>query len=291
MNELQHIKPNKTKFFRKGNISFIIASVVLCLYSLTMLLPVYFLVVNSLKEGFEFFDNAWALPKHFYFKNYALAFELGVDGVSILQMYFNSILLTVLTIIVSTAATTVTAYVLARFRFRGRDILVAIGIGVMLIPDLGGSATIYKLFVDLHMIDTWFIIVKFASPFGLMFLITYSMFRTVSGTYAEAAKIDGASEMRIFLEIMLPMAKGCIGMMCVMTAISSWNDYYTPYMYMPSVKTLALGMQELSEEAATYSNYTELYAAMVLAVLPMLILFITMRKTIINNAVAGGLKG
>lgn len=87
------------------------------------------------------------------------------------------------------------------------------------------------------------------------------------------------------------MARGCIGMMCVMSAISCWNDYYTPYMYMPSIKTLALGLQELSEEAATYSNYTELYAAMVLAITPLLILFICMRDTIINNAVAGGLKG
>lgn len=281
----------KKKFFKNRKIILIVVSVMLCLYSLTMLMPVYFLLVNSLKESFEFFDNAWTLPKTWYFENYALAWKLGVGDVSILDMYVNSIILTISTVVIATAATTITAYVLARFQFRGRNFLVAVGIGVMLIPDLGGSATIYKLFVDLKMIDTWFILVKNAAPFGLMFLIMYSMFRTVSSTYAEAAKIDGASEMRIFLEIMVPMAKGCIGMMCVMSAISSWNDYYTPYMYMPSVKTLALGLQELSEEAATYSNYTELYAAMVLAIAPLLILFISMRETIINNAVAGGLKG
>ena len=86
----------------------------------------------------------------------------------------------------------------------------------------------------------------------MMFLITYSLFKTVSKTYAEAAKIDGASEARIFVQIMIPMAKGVIGMMMVMSAIGAWNDYYTPYMYLPSVKTLALGIQELSEEAQTY---------------------------------------
>ena len=295
MSELQEIQTKKEKkrsnYFRKNNAAFIVASVVLCLYSLTMLVPVYFLVNNSFKDAVEFFDSAWALPKGFYFGNYGVAFQLNYGGVSLLQMYFNSIILTAATVVISAAATTVTAYVVARFQFRGRDLLVAIGIGAMLVPDLGSSATVYKMFVDLHMIDTWFILVKCAAPFGLMFLITYSTFRTVSGTYAEAAKLDGASEMRIFIEIMLPMAKGCIGMMCVMTAIGSWNDYYTPYMYMPSIKTLALGLQELSEQAATYSNYTELYAAMVLAIIPMLVLFITMRKTIINNAVAGGLKG
>ena len=80
-------------------------------------------------------------------------------------------------------------------------------------------------------------------------------------------------------------------MTMVMNAIAVWNDFYTPYMYLPSIKTLSLGIQELSEEAQTYSNYTELYAAMVASMLPVLILFIVMRKTIINNAVAGGIKG
>ena len=160
----------------------------------------------------------------------------------------------------------------------------------MLIPDLGSRSVIYKMYVDLHMIDTWFILIQYATPFGMMFLITYSLFKTVSKTYAEAAKIDGASELRIFLQIMIPMAKGCIGMMMVVSAIGAWNDYYTPYMYLPSVKTLALGLQELTEQAQTYSNFTELYAAMVVAILPVLILFICMRDTIINNAVAGGLK-
>ncbi len=281
----------KRKFLKKTKGSLIVASVILCLYSLSMLMPLYFLLVNSFKQSFEFFDNAWALPESVYFENYALAWELGVGNVSILDMYVNSIIMTVATVLISTAATTVSAYVLARFSFRGRGFLVAVGIGAMLIPDLGGSSTIYKMFVDLNMIDTWFILIKNAAPFGLMFLITYSMFRTVSPTYSEAAKMDGASELRIFVAIMLPMARGCIGMMCVMSAISCWNDYYTPYMYMPSIKTLALGLQELSEEAATYSNYTELYAAMVLAITPLLILFICMRDTIINNAVAGGLKG
>ena len=103
--------------------------------------------------------------------------------------------------------------------------------------------------------------------------------------------MDGASELRIFLQIMVPMAKGVIGMMMVMNAIGAWNDFYTPYMYLPSVKTLALGIQELSEEAQTYSNFTELYAAMVMAILPIIIVFVIMRDTIIDNAVAGGLKG
>ena len=226
-----------------------------------------------------------------YLANYRFVFQLSVGEVSIFRMYINSIIFTVASTLISCAATTVTAYTAARFDFRGKGLLVSIGIGAMLIPDLGSRSVIYKMYVDLNMIDTWFILIQYATPFGIMFLIAYSLFKTVSKTYAEAAKIDGASELRIFVQIMIPMAKGVIGMMMVMSAIGAWNDYYTPYMYLPSVKTLALGIQELSEEAQTYSNFTELYAAMVVAILPVVILFVCMRDTIINNAVAGGLKG
>ncbi len=269
---------------------YITVAVILGIYALTMLIPLYFVVINSLKRPSQFYDNPWTLPKVLYLANYRKVFSLSVDEVSVLGMYVNSIILTGASTLISCAATTVTAYTVARFEFRGKSLLVAVGIGAMLIPDLGSRSVIYKLYVDLHMIDTWFILIQYATPFGMMFLITYSLFKTVSKTYAEAAKIDGASELRIFLQIMIPMAKGCIGMMMVMSAIGAWNDYYTPYMYLPSVKTLALGLQELTEQAQTYSNFTELYAAMVVAILPVLILFICMRDTIINNAVAGGLK-
>ncbi|MCI8488235.1 MAG: carbohydrate ABC transporter permease [Clostridia bacterium] len=269
---------------------YITVAVILGIYALTMLIPLYFVVINSLKRPSQFYDNPWTLPKVLYLANYRKVFSLSVDEVSVLGMYVNSIILTGASTLISCAATTVTAYTVARFEFRGKSLLVAVGIGAMLIPDLGSRSVIYKMYVDLHMIDTWFILIQYATPFGMMFLITYSLFKTVSKTYAEAAKIDGASELRIFLQIMIPMAKGCIGMMMVMSAIGAWNDYYTPYMYLPSVKTLALGLQELTEQAQTYSNFTELYAAMVVAILPVLILFICMRDTIINNAVAGGLK-
>lgn len=284
--EILMVKARKSK--RKY--LYITVAVILGIYALTMLIPLYFVVINSLKRPSQFYDNPWTLPKVLYLANYRKVFSLSVDEVSVLGMYVNSIILTGASTLISCAATTVTAYTVARFEFRGKSLLVAVGIGAMLIPDLGSRSVIYKMYVDLHMIDTWFILIQYATPFGMMFLITYSLFKTVSKTYAEAAKIDGASELRIFLQIMIPMAKGCIGMMMVMSAIGAWNDYYTPYMYLPSVKTLALGLQELTEQAQTYSNFTELYAAMVVAILPVLILFICMRDTIINNAVAGGLK-
>lgn len=282
---------SQAKGTNKRKYLFAAVTAVLLIYAATMLLPIYFIVANSLKRPSQFYENPWTIPKVLYLANYLSVFKLSVGEVSLFRMYVNSIIFTAASTLISCAATTVTAYTAARFEFRGKGLLVSVGIGAMLIPDLGSRSVIYKMYVDLNMIDTWFILIQYAMPFGMMFLISYSLFKTVSKTYAEAAKIDGASEFRIFIQVMLPMAKGVIGMMMVMSAIGAWNDYYTPYMYLPSVKTLALGLQELSEEAQTYSNFTELYAAMTVAILPVVVLFICMRDTIVNNAVAGGLKG
>lgn len=281
----------KVKKYQKRKTIFIIVLIILLIYAVTMLAPMYYLVVNSLKKPFDFYENPWNVPVQLCLENYKTAFQMAVDGVSVLSMYLNSAIYTIIAMALGCISTTVTAYVLARFDFRGKELLVLVGIGAMLIPDFGSRAVIYKMYVDLNLIDTWFVLLQYASPFGMMFLITYSTFRTVSKTYAEAAKMDGASEFRTFVQVMVPMAKGVIGMTAVIGAINAWNEFYIPYMYLPSVKTLALGIQELSEAAQTYSNFTELYAAMIVMVVPIVILFVCMRDKIIDNAVAGGLKG
>ena len=86
------------------------------------------------------------------------------------------------------------------------------------------------------------------------------------------------------------MAKGALGATMVILAINNWNDYYTPYMYLPSLKTLSIGLQELTMTVSQLDR-PKLFAGMVVAVMPLVIIFIAMRDVIIENTVAGGLKG
>jgi multiple sugar transport system permease protein len=112
----------------------------------------------------------------------------------------------------------------------------------------------------------------------------------VASTYIDAARIDGAGECRIFLQICVPMAKGALVATMVILAINNWNDYYTPYMYLPSMKTLSIGLQELALTVSQLDR-PKLFAGMVVAVTPLLIVFIAMRDVIIENTISGGLKG
>lgn len=261
------------------------------IYILTLMVPLYYLILNSFKKNSDFISNQWKLPSPFIFENYIDAFTMKSGETTLAMMFVNSVLLSAGATLISVASITVTAYTLAKFRFFGRNLLVVIAISTMAFPALGSGAAIYKLMVNWGLIDTWGILIMFGSPFGFSFLIMYSYFKGISGTYAEAARLDGAGEFRTFFQIILPMTKAALGVIIFMGIVGSWNDYYTPYMYLPETKTLATGLQAFSLNAATTGAYTQMFAAMVIGTAPMVILFIVMHKTIINNTVTGGLKG
>ncbi len=266
-------------------------SIFLLIYSVSLMTPLYYMLVNSFKRVDDFLQRGpWVFPKMFHYQNYIDAISLASGKVTFLGMYVNSFMLTIGAMLITTATTTMTAYALGRFNFYGRDFLVALGVGALVIPDLGSSTVVYKLFVDLNWIDTWMILIRYTSAFGLPFLVLYGIFKTIAGTYVEAARIDGAGEWRIFLQICVPMARGALGAIMVILFINNWNDYLTPYMYLPSLKTLSIGLQELTYTVSQLDK-PKLFAGMVVAVTPLLVLFIAMREKIIENTVSGGLKG
>lgn len=273
---------------------FIIIGLVMLVYAFSMLTPLYYMLVNSLKRIDDFLERGgWAFPSGEYggifWDNYENVFNMGGDT-SFYKMLLNSLIFTVSVVLISTASTTATAYVLARFRFPGRGLLVSIGFGSLVLPDFGAASVIYKLFLDWNLMDTWGILIQFATPFGILYLMLFSLFSTMSNGYVEAAEIDGAGEFTIFFKICVPMALGMMSAVMVITAINTWNDYYTSYMYLPSLKTLALGLQELSLTLSQFQRPT-LFAAMVITVAPVVILFIAMHDKIISFTAGGGLKG
>lgn len=278
----------------KNRALFVAIAIIMLVYALTMLTPLYYMLVNSLKRIDDFLERGgWSLPSDAYggifWENYKNVLNMGGDT-SFYRMLVNSLIFTASVVVISTASTTATAYVLARFRFPGRGLLVSIGFGSLVLPDFGAASVIYKLFLDWNLMDTWGILVQFATPFGILYLMLFSLFSTMSNGYVEAAEIDGAGEFTIFFRICMPMAMGMMSAVMVITAINTWNDYYTSFMYLPSLKTLALGLQELSLTLSQFQRPT-LFAAMVITVAPVVILFIAMHDKIIAFTAGGGLKG
>ena len=288
------------KKVNKRKILYWIVGLILGIYALSMLIPCWFLLINSFKSSADYrgtvqftgVRNAFGLPREFIF-NYKTASREAATlaGGTIVELYINSIILTFVGMALGVISTVMTAYACARFKFRGQGLVVGIGVGALVFPDFGSASVIYDFFVKTNLIETWGVLLPGLNPFGMMFLIVYGQFRSISGTYAEAAKIDGASELRIMIQIMVPMIKGVIGMMIVMSAIGSWNNYYVSYMYLTSKPTIAYGMYLMMQNIGMKENIPMTCAIMVLCILPLVVLFICMRDTIISNTAAGGLKG
>ena len=119
----------------------------------------------------------------------------------------------------------------------------------------------------------------------------YSSFTSVSDTYIEAASVDGAGRFKTFFQVILPMVKGPLIACSVLTAIGYWNDYQTPFLYLPDdYQTLAVGLQQFQSE---YDRFDKplIFASMIISILPILILYLVFQKRIIKSTNAGGLKG
>ncbi len=162
----------------------------------------------------------------------------------------------------------------------------------MVVPIVGTLPAQVNMMETLHLDDSFFgVMFLYSGCFGFNFIMLYSAFNSISWSYAEAANLDGASRFKIFFKIMLPMAKGPIIACCILQAITLWNDYSTPYLFMPSHYTLAVGLYELQSEFIGIGNYPMLFCSVIIGLIPVLIIYTCFQKQIIENTNAGGLKG
>ncbi len=272
------------------------------LYAVTLVLPFVFMIINSLKGNDEFFSgNIWSFPKNLTFSNYVNAFlNFPTTGkiagktveFNMISMLFVSLGITLATTFLNTLVASCLAYVLARYEFKGRTLIYSVIILVMVVPVIGTLPSKYKLMSNLHLIDNPIgLILLYASGLGMPFFILYGFFKNISPGYIEAAFVDGATDAKAFFKIMLPIARPTLVSVSVIYAIGIWNDYTTASIFMKNIPTLAVGLRKMLVDLQHRAAFPESFAAMAIALLPILIIFICFQKTIMQNTVAGGLKG
>ena len=135
------------------------------------------------------------------------------------------------------------------------------------------------------------ILLASASGVGSMFLIMRSYYNGLSWEYAEAAQIDGASDLSIYIRIMIPLAKPCLMSLGLLMLIEGWNDWATSVYYLPDFPTLASGLY-IYEKISTFNvNYPVYFAGIVISFIPTMLLFIFFNEQIMNSVTTGGIKG
>ncbi len=326
------IKPKREKVNRSKGEKIIIWIVfgILAVYAFTLIYPFFYLIMNTFKlngiirdtttgetvlQGFR--GDPMGLPSWIRFKeeyrasgesgtgeyawlyafkhNYGYVFD-PENGMNILSMFVNSILLSVGQTFVGMALTCMAAYVLAKYRFKGNNFIYVTTIVASMVPTVGASAATYKLmfnagFLSGSMLYNYVGVLFMVGAFGGPFLYLHSFFKAIPWSYGESAQLDGASDFRIFVQIMLPLASNGVLTFTIMRFLGSWNEYWGAYLYFGRFKTLAVGLEEISTFMTNRKRYTELFAAMVITIIPVFIFYAIFQKQLMRNTIGGGLKG
>ncbi len=276
---------------------------VLILLAISILVPVGWVFLASVKQNSEFYGNPWSLPLSFYIQNFADAWSKARMG----EYMLNSVVVTALALGILLIVALPAAYALSRFRFKERGVLNACFMGGLFINVNYIVVPIFLMLVDA---DKWLktvggssfflnnifvlalVYAATALPFTIYLLSGY--FATLPHAYEEAAYIDGASYGRTMVKIIFPMAKPSIITVILFNFLSFWNEYIIAMTLLSNpkgAKTLPVGLMNLMQAQQAKAEYGMLYAGLVMVMLPTLILYICVQKKLTQGMTLGGLKG
>lgn len=274
--------------------------VALITLAISIIIPVLWVTLASIKQNSEFYTNPWALPKGFYFQNFIDAIEKAKMG----QYFLNSVFVTAIALVILLAISIPASYVLARFDFKGKKFIntlfmagLFINVNYIVVPIflmlLKWDEQLMKVFDKGVFLDNIFILALVYASTAIPFTIylVSNFFKTIPKTYEEAAFIDGAGYFKTMFSIMIPMAKPSIITVILFNFLSFWNEYIIALTLMPGTsKTLPVGLINLMQSQRAAANYGQMYAGLVLVMLPTLILYMLVQKQLTQGMTLGGIK-
>jgi len=282
MTFVQRLRPART-------IQLLAAHAVLLAYTALALFPVVLIVLNSFKTRRAVFKTPYALPNKETWST--IGYETVWKRAHFPDYFLNSIEVTVGALLLIFIAGTMASWALAEYRFRGNSFMgLYLALGIM-IPIRLGTVSILRLCVSLHIVDTLtaLILVYTASGLPLAIFILTNFMKQVPRDLKDAARVDGASEYRIYWMI-LPLIRPAIGTVMVFNMIPIWNDLWFPLILAPSERnfTVTLGAQIFLGQFI--SDWNAILASLSLAMIPVIILYIIFSRQLIRGLTAGAVK-
>lgn len=271
------------------NLQLLLAHAFLLGYTFLALAPVALIVMNSFKSRRAIFTNPYSIPNSATWD--IVGYETVWERASFPQYFWNSAFVTVVALLLIMVAGSMAAWALAEYRFPGNAFMgLYMAIGIM-IPIRLGTVSILKLVKTLGLIDTlWALILVYtASGLPLAIFILSNFMKTIPRDLKDAARVDGASEYRIYA-MMLPLVRPAVGTVMVFNMIPIWNDLWFPLILAPSedVKTVTLGAQAFLGQFV--NDWNAVLASLSLAMLPMVILYIIFSRQLIRGLTSGAVK-
>lgn len=284
---------------RLGPLS-VLTHLALVVWTVLVVVPIVWTFLASVKSEEEIFGDAWSLPATLRFDNWARAWEQAHIG----QYMLNSIVVVAFGTFGTMLFGSMAAYVLARYRFRGNQAIYLLFVSGLAFPvylaltplffvvQNMGTVPVIGPFIGLNThAGLVLVYIAYSLPFTVFFLAAF--FRTLPGAVAEAAFVDGASHARVFFQIMLPMAKPGIVSVTIFNVLGQWNQYQLPLVLLNSDRekwVLTQGIADISTAAGYDADWSALFAALSMAILPMMIVYTLFQGQIQKGLTAGALK-
>jgi raffinose/stachyose/melibiose transport system permease protein len=271
-----------------GAIGRTVAYVALGVLAVSIIYPLIWMALNGFKSNAELFGSPWSLPSTWRWENFVKAWNLGV-----VRYLVNSIIVTVGTVTLTVLVSSMAAYGLTRQRipFVGPITLALLG-GMMLAPTVA-LIPLFRLLQALHIFDTYWALIILYTAFRIsfsVFLIRAYMI-TLSPEMEDAAVVDGANRWQIFWLVVMPLSRPIVVSAALLQALFSWNEFAFALVFINTteLKTLPVGL--LAMQGRVLSDWPVLFAALTMAAIPMILLFLAGQRQFIRGLAEGFGKG
>ncbi|HEY3506841.1 MAG TPA: carbohydrate ABC transporter permease [Actinocatenispora sp.] len=266
----------------------VVAHILLILWSLLVVLPLLWVFVSSFKTTQEVLGNPLTWPHHFEWNNYVTAWnESGVGSA-----FINSVIVVGFSLVIVMVLGAMCSYVLARFRFFGNRAIYYSMLAGLTFPIFLAIVPLFSILRNLHLLNTLtgliLTYVAFALPFTVFFL--HAFFKRLPYDVYEAAQVDGAGEWRTFFQVMLPMARPGMASVAIFNFLGLWNQFLLPTVLKPDDSVLTQAMAQFQSQAGYAVDFGALFAAVVITVAPVLVVYIIFQRQLRGSVVAGAVK-
>ena len=252
----------------------------------------YLMIVNASRSNAELATGFSILPKGNFINNLKNAWNDA--SIDIPRGMLNSLIIAVSSALITTYFSALTAYGIHAYNFRGKKLVFTFIMAIMMIPSQVSALGFLQLMTKWNLTDSYIplIVPGIAAPVVFFYMKQY-MESVLPLDVIDAARVDGSNEFRTFNTIVLPMIKPAIAVQMIFSFVSSWNNYFIPALLLnkPELKTVPIMIAQL--RSADYSKFDmgKVYMFILLAILPVMIVYIILSKSIIKGVTAGSVKG
>ena len=261
--------------------------IILIIFAIISISPLYFLVVNVFKTNLEFSHSQISFPKTFYYENLVRAWNEG----GFLKATLNSLFVTIISTFGRLFLGSMAAFAFATIDFKGKKLFYYLNLGVMFIPPIVVIIPLFKLMVKAKLISTFLaaIIVYIGYlPFTIFILISF--FKTIPKGIIESAKIEGCSDFLLYLFIIIPLSKPALLTLGLLSLRQVWNDFLIPLIFIGKESKYTLMLKIVSFRGSEITDMGALFSGLFISILPLIIILILFQKYFVKGITLGSIK-